>query len=65
MTDPLFARAQLAIEENRELRRQSRAAKTSNDDARQELRRTIFKSKMYISEIRAHRDSRAARDTQE
>lgn len=59
MNDPLFSRAQLAIEESRELQRQSRAAKTRRDDVRQELRRTVFKSKMYRSEIKAHRDNKA------
>ncbi len=62
MIDPLFSRAQLAIEESRELQRQSRAAKTRHDDVRLELRRTIFKSKMYRSEIKAHRDNRADRE---
>lgn len=59
MIDPLFSRALLAIEESRELQRQSRAVKTQHDDMRHALRCTVFESKMYHSEIIARRDDRA------
>ncbi len=65
MNDPLFSRAQLAIEESRELRYQSRAVKTQQDDARCRLRRTVFESKMHRSEIIARRKDSANHNERE
>jgi hypothetical protein len=53
MIDPLFSRAQLAIEESRQLRHQSQDVKTQRDDVLSALRLTIFESKMHRSEVMA------------
>jgi hypothetical protein len=58
MVDPLFARAQLAIEESRELQRQSHDLKTQVDGQREKLRQSLFEAAMIRSEIKAYRDDR-------
>ena len=58
MIDPLFARAELAIEESRALQDQSRALQAEQVRERGELRRSVMESAMCRSEIRAHRDNR-------
>ena len=60
MIDPLFSRAQLAIEDSREIQHQSRVVKAQHADMRQMLRCTVFESQMYHSEIAAHRAGWAA-----
>jgi hypothetical protein len=57
MIDPLFARAQFAIEEGLELQLRSQMMKTQRDAVREALRRNVFESKMYRSEMKAHRDN--------
>jgi hypothetical protein len=57
MTDPLLARAQLAIEESRKLQTQSREIRCRNVFEREALRRSVFESAMQRSEVNAHRDN--------
>jgi hypothetical protein len=58
MPDPLFARAQLAIEESHRLQYQRDALRTRRDLQRGELRRAVFESAMMRSEINACRDDK-------
>ena len=58
MIDPLFARSQLAIEESRQLLRQSRALQDELDGRREKLRHSIFESAMQRSEFNAYRDNK-------
>lgn len=68
MIDPLLTRAELALLENRSLRREGRWLKDRLDDARIELRRSILESAMQrmetnaISEDRRRTGSMAASD---
>jgi hypothetical protein len=57
MNDPLFARAQLAIEESRELQRRSRVLRREYVRKRERLRLAVFESKMVRSESKACRDN--------
>ncbi|HZR72623.1 hypothetical protein [Bradyrhizobium sp.] len=59
MTDPLFARADLAIEESLHLRRSSRVLKSQFDHERETLRVAVFESAMLRSESKAYRDDKA------
>jgi hypothetical protein len=62
MSDSLFDRSLLAIEESRKLQRQSSTLRTERDLERSELRRAVFESAMLRSEISAHRkDQRSPR----
>ena len=56
--DPLLLRAQLAIEESRELQRLNRNLKATCEREREELRLTVLETAMYHSEIKAYRDNR-------
>ena len=58
MTDPLFARAELAIQESRQLQRGSRALHADREHDRDQLRLAIFESAMVRSESKALRDNR-------
>jgi len=58
MIDPLFARAQLAIEDSRHLQRRSRALQAEHEHEREQLRLTVFESAMARSEIKAIRDDK-------
>jgi hypothetical protein len=58
MLDPLFARAQLAILENRILRRESKSLKCQINDERTKLRLSVFESKMQHAESKAIREDR-------
>ena len=57
MTDSLFARAQLAMEESLRLREQRRMLGDSRDEQLADLRRSTLESAMCRSEVRAHRDN--------
>jgi hypothetical protein len=57
MTDPLFARAQLAIQENAALRAQRRVIANRHDEEARHLRREILESAMLRAEIKAYRDN--------
>ena len=59
MTDVLFARAQLAIEESRTLQDQSHALRKSGELEREGIRRAVFDSASVRSEIKAYRDDRS------
>ncbi|MDE2465275.1 MAG: hypothetical protein KGO02_16415 [Alphaproteobacteria bacterium] len=59
MTDPLFARARLAIEETLHLRHTGHVLKSQFDHERETLRLTVFESAMFRSESKAHRDDKA------
>ncbi|RXH00970.1 hypothetical protein EAS61_07985 [Bradyrhizobium zhanjiangense] len=59
MTDALFARAQLALEENGEIRKQRHLLRTQFDDAREKLRLSIYESASVRSEIKARQDNEA------
>jgi hypothetical protein len=58
MRDPLLARAELAILENRLLRRDCDSLRTQIDNARAELRRSVFESEMQRSEFKAIHEDR-------
>jgi len=58
MIDPLFARAQSAIEESWLLQKQSRALQAERDYERHELRLNLFECAMSRSESKAHRDNK-------
>jgi hypothetical protein len=58
MSDSLFARSQLAIEESRQLQLQSRALQDERDLRREELRLSVLESAMQRSEFKAHRDNK-------
>ncbi|MBV9062776.1 MAG: hypothetical protein JOY77_07580 [Alphaproteobacteria bacterium] len=58
MIDPLFARAQLAIEESRQLQLGKRALRAERECKREQLRSAIFESAMARSKSKAHRDGR-------
>jgi hypothetical protein len=55
--DSLFARSQLAIEESRQLRLQSRALHDEQNLRREGLRLSVFESAMQRSELKAYRDN--------
>jgi hypothetical protein len=57
-TDPLIARALLAIQESQRLQRQSRELKAQFNREREELRLTVFQSAICRAEIKAYRDDR-------
>ncbi|WP_245509296.1 hypothetical protein [Bradyrhizobium zhanjiangense] len=57
MTDALFARAQLALEENGEIRKQRHLLRTQFDDTREKLRLSIYESASVRSEIKARQDN--------
>lgn len=58
MPDPLLARAQLAILENRTLRREANSLRDQIDDARARLRLSVFESEMQCMEFKAIREDR-------
>ncbi|MGV7216214.1 hypothetical protein [Bradyrhizobium sp. UFLA05-112] len=58
MTDPLFERARLAIEESRDLQRRCRLLHADNDFERRELRRAVFESASIRTEVRAFRENK-------
>ena len=58
MIDPLFVRAQRAIEESQGLQVRSRALQAERAHERGELRLSVMESAMYRSEARAHRENR-------
>ncbi|MGY4570445.1 hypothetical protein GPL21_38260 [Bradyrhizobium pachyrhizi] len=57
MIDPLFARAQLAIEESHTLRAQKKSLADQRDDQLAELRQSVRNSASARMEIKAHRDN--------
>lgn len=59
MTDPLFARAQLAIDESQLLRHSSRMLKSQFDHEREKLRVSLFEAAMSRSEAKAYRNNKA------
>jgi hypothetical protein len=59
MIDPLFARAQLAIEESQLLQRRSRALQAERDFERRQLRLAVLESAMSRSEHKAHQDNQS------
>jgi len=58
MIDPLFGRAQLAIEESRALQDRRRALQAEYDIERGQLRLAVFECAMCRSESKARRDDR-------
>ncbi|GLR85842.1 hypothetical protein [Bradyrhizobium iriomotense] len=58
MLDPLLARAQLAILENRTLRREANSLRDQIDDARAKLRLSLLESQMQCAEFNAIREDR-------
>ena len=58
MSDWLFTRAELAIQESRLLQSHRRASLAQHVQEREQLRITTFKSAMYRSETRAMRENR-------
>jgi hypothetical protein len=58
MTDSLFARTQLAIEERRQLQLRTRALKAEQEYEREQVRLAVFESAMLRSESKAFRDNR-------
>ena len=58
MRDPLLTRADLAILENRVLRREGDSLRTQIDGARAELRRSVLESEMQRAEFKAIREDR-------
>jgi hypothetical protein len=58
MLDPLLARAQLAILENRTLRREGNSLRDQIDDARAKLRLSVLESQMQRAEFKAIREDR-------
>ena len=58
MVDSLFTRSQLAIEDSRQLRLQSRALQDEQNLRREELRLSVFESAMQRSEFKAYRDNK-------
>jgi hypothetical protein len=59
MSDSLFARAQLAIEESRTLQQRSVSLRNQHDLQREELRRAVFECAMYRSEMKARSDDQS------
>ncbi|MVT69442.1 hypothetical protein GPL21_30555 [Bradyrhizobium pachyrhizi] len=57
MTDSLFARAQLAIEESQKLRSERQRFNDVLDEEVCRLRRAMYDSASARSEIKAHRDN--------
>ncbi|MBR1160878.1 hypothetical protein [Bradyrhizobium elkanii] len=58
MIDPLFARAELAIEESQILREQRKSLTDQRDEQLAELRQSVRNSASARIEIKAHRDNR-------
>ncbi len=58
MLDPLLAWAQLAILENRTLRREANSLRDQIDDARAKLRLSVFEIQMLRTEFKAIREDR-------
>jgi len=58
MNDPLLARAQLAIEESKALRREKHVLQAEQLRSREALRLAIFESAMCRTEARACREDR-------
>lgn len=56
MLDPLLARAQLAILENRTLRREANSLRDQIDDVRAKLRLSVFEIQMLRTEFKAIRE---------
>jgi hypothetical protein len=61
MLDPLLARAQLAVLENRTLRCEGNSLRDQIDDARAKLRLSVFESEMQRAESKALREDRQCR----
>ncbi|MBP2426584.1 hypothetical protein ABIF38_006504 [Bradyrhizobium japonicum] len=57
MIDPLFARAELAIEESQTLREQRKSLTDQRDEQLAELRQSVHNSASARTEIKAHRDN--------
>ena len=55
---PLLERAHLAIEDSRELQRQSQIIRRQVDRERQKLRLAVFEAAMARSESKAFRDNK-------
>jgi hypothetical protein len=58
MTDSLFARSQLAIEESRQLQQRSSLLRARNGLEREDIRRAIFESASLRAEIGACQQDR-------
>ena len=62
MTDTLFSRSRIAIEESCLLREQKRALADVRDGQLAKLRLSVLDSAMSRSEIKAHRDNKGEED---
>lgn len=60
MTDPLLARAQLAIEENRKVRQERLTLRAEHENVLTELHRNLLKNAFVRAEIVACRQGREA-----
>ncbi|SMX59053.1 protein of unknown function [Bradyrhizobium sp. ORS 285] len=65
MMDPLFARAQLAIEESATIRQERRLLHEEFGPLRDRLRLTMLESAMLRSEVLAHRQNHDGEDARE